>query len=82
MPFHSGEEYDRECARCREAIGMRRRHEHGKWEPINVLSADLSEPHPEAAGTKFRYMLVAVFNPGPKQMNLPLVMGISTKSAK
>ena len=25
MPFHSGEEYDRECERCRKAFGMRRR---------------------------------------------------------
>ena len=27
-------------------------------------------------------MLVAVFNPGPKQMNLPFVRGIASKSAK
>ena len=82
MPFHSGEEYDRECERCREALGMRRRHEKGKSESTNVLSADLSGPHPEAVGTTLKYMLVAVFNPGPKQLNLPLVRGISTKSAK
>ena len=81
MPFHSGEEYDRECERCREALGMRRRHEKGKSESTNVLSADLSGPHPEAVGTTFKYMLVAVFNPGPKQLNLPFVKGISTKSA-
>ena len=82
MPCHSGEEYERECERCREALGMRRRHEKGKSESTNVLSADLSGPHPEAVGTTFKYMLVAVFNPGPNQMNLPFVRGISTKSAK
>ena len=27
-------------------------------------------------------MLVVVFNPGPKQMNLPFVRGIASKSAK
>ena len=54
----------------------------GKSESANVLSADLSGPHPEAVGTTLKYMLVAVFNPGPKQMNLPFVRGISTKSAK
>ena len=82
MPFHSGEEYDRECERCREALGMRRRHAPGKSVCTNVLSADLSGPHPEAVGTTFKYMLVAVCNPGPKQMHLPIVRGISTKSAK
>ena len=46
-----------------------------------MLSADLSGPHPEAVGTTFKYMLVAVFNPGPKQLNLPFVNGISTNSA-
>ena len=61
---------------------MRRQHEKGKSESTNVLSADLSGPHPEAVGTKFKYMLVAVFNTGPKQKNLPCVRGISTKSAK
>ena len=80
--FHTGDEYDRECERCRDALGMRRQHEKGKSESTNVLSADLSGPHPEAVGTKFKYMLVAVFNPGPKQNNLPFVRGISTKSAK
>ena len=82
MPFHSEEEYDRECERCREALGMRRQHEKGKSESTNVLSADLSGPHPESVGTQFKYMQVAVFNPGPKQMHLPFARGISTKSAK
>ena len=80
--FHSGEEYDRECERCREALGMRRRHEKGESDSTNVLSAYLSGPHPEAVGTTLNHMLVAVFNPGPKQMNLPFAKGISTKSAK
>ena len=61
---------------------MRRRHTMGKSESTSAMRADLSGPHPEAVGTTFKYMLVAVFNPGPKQMHLPFVRGISTKSAK
>ena len=82
LPCHSGEEYDRECERCREALGMRRRHERGKSESTNVLSADLSGPHPEAVGTTLKYMLVAVFTPGPKHLNRPFIRGVTTKSAK
>jgi len=47
-----------------------------------VLSADLSGPHPEAVGTKFKYMLVAVFNGGPKTKNLPFVRGLTSKSSQ
>ena len=61
---------------------MRRRHDKGKLESTHVLSADLNGPHPEAVGSAFRYLLVAVFNPGPKQMHTPVCQGISTKSVK
>ena len=50
--------------------------------PRNVLSADLSGPHPEAVGTKFKYMLVAVFNGGPETKNLPFVRGLPSKSSQ
>ena len=79
---HAGDEYQRSCAKCREALGLRRPHKHGKSESTNVLSADLSGPHPEAVGTKFQYMLVAVFNPGRDSPNLPFVRGLTSKTAK
>ena len=81
-PPHAGDEYDRECEKCRQALGMRRLHRHGKSESRNVLSVDLSGPHPEAVGTRFKYMLVAVFNHDPQEKNLPFVRGLSTKTAK
>ena len=62
-------------------MGMRRPHHHGKSTTENVLGADLSGPHPEAVGTKFKYMLVAVFTPGPGKKNLPFVRGLSSKTA-
>ena len=37
------------------------------------IHADLRGHHPEAVGTKFKYMLVAVFSPGPQDMLLPCV---------
>ena len=81
-PPHAGDEYDRECEKCRQALGMRRLHRHGKSESRNVLSVDLSGPHPEAVGTRFKCMLVAVFNHDPQEKNLPFVRGLSTKTAK
>ena len=78
----NGDTYSKECARCREALGLKRPHPHGKSTSQNVLSADLSGPHPEAVGTKFKYMLVAVFNGGPKTKNLPFVRGLTTKSSQ
>ena len=78
LPVHDGEDHDRECERCREALGMRRRHEKGKPASTNSMSADVRGPRPEAVGSTFKYMLVG---PGPKQLNLPFAMGNSTKSA-
>ena len=40
-----------------------------------MLSSDLSGPHPESVGTTFKYLLVAVFNPGSKQLNLSFGKG-------
>ena len=60
-PPHFGDEHDRGCDRVREALGMRRRHMKGVSESTHVMSADLSGPHPEAVGTHFTYMVVAVF---------------------
>ena len=59
--WHCGDEYKKECDRCRKAICLRRKHENGKSVSRNVLSVDLSGPHPETTGTSFRYMMVAVF---------------------
>ena len=56
-------------------MGLRRPHKHGQSESQNVLSADLSGPHPEAVGTKFKYMLVAVFNAGEYGKDLPFEIG-------
>ena len=73
VPPHTGDKHDKECKRCRQALGMRRPHYHCQSTSETVLSADLSGPHPEAIGTTFRYMLVAVFNLGRCQTCLPLV---------
>ena len=70
---HDGSTYSKESERCREALGMGGSHEREKTEYTNVMCADLSGPHPEAVGTKFKYMMVAVFNPGQKGKNLPFV---------
>ena len=72
VPPHVGDSHDKECERCRQALGMRRPHRHGQSTSENVLSADLSGPHPEAIGTQFRYMLVAVFNAGKGEMGYQL----------
>ena len=63
-------------------MGVKRVHKHGTSESTNVMSADLSGPHPEAVGAKFKYMMVAVFSPGPKRKNLPFVRGFMSKSSK
>ena len=42
----------------------------------------LSGPHPEAVGTRFKYMRVAVFSTGPKNNNLPCVRGLTLESSK
>ena len=67
IPPHSGDGHDKECEKCRQALGMRRPHRRGQSTSENVLSADLSGPHPEAIGTKVQYMLVAVFNAGKRK---------------
>ena len=54
---------------------MRRRREHGKSESTNVMSADLSGPHPESVGTTFKYMMVDVFIPVPKPEELAVCKG-------
>ena len=80
--WHHGDEYQKECARCREALGLRRKHEKGKAGAQNVLSVDLSGPHPETTGTSFRYMLVAVFRGEQGNKNLPFVRGLTQKQAR
>ena len=82
VPPHSGDGHDKECERCRQALGMRRPHRHGQSTSENVLSADLSGPHPEAIGTQCRYMLVAVFNAGKGKKSLPFVRGLKAKAAE
>ena len=74
--------HTRTCKKCRKAMGHMRTHTHGKSEPNNVLSADLSGPHPEAVGTKFAYMCVAVFNAGRPGEHLPFVTGLADKTAR
>ena len=57
-----------------------RKHEKGKSVSQNVLSVDLSGPHPETTGTTFRYMLVAVFRGEQGTNNLPFVRGLAGKT--
>ncbi len=73
--------HQRGCPKCRKAIGMMRPHHKGKRTSKNVLSCDLSGPHPESVGTKYKYLMVAVFNTGAGGVNLPFVRGLETKSA-
>ena len=70
--IHDGDTYDKDCEQCRRAMGMQRPHKHGKSTTENVMRADLSGPHPEAVGTKFKYMLVTVFNAGPGKRTSPV----------
>eukprot|EP00974_Lingulodinium_polyedra_P005689 537858-Lingulodinium_polyedra.AAC.1 len=49
---------------------------------MHVLSADLSGPHVESYGAKFKFFLVAVYKAGPGAKNLPFVRGISAKCAE
>eukprot|EP00974_Lingulodinium_polyedra_P066164 6401459-Lingulodinium_polyedra.AAC.1 len=44
-PQHMGDEYTKNCEKCRPALGLQRPHRHGQSESKNVLSADLSGPH-------------------------------------
>ena len=74
--------HTRTCEKCRKALGQMRVHAHAKSESRNVLSADLSGPHPEAIGTKFKYLFVAVFNAGKPGENLPFVRGLKDKTAR
>ena len=47
-----------------------------------MLSCDLSGPHPAAIGTKYMYLLVAVFRTGPGGVSLLFVCGLESKAAK
>ncbi len=73
--------HQRGCPKCRKAIGMMRPHRKERSTSRNVLSCDLSGPHPEAIGTKYKYLMVAVLNTGSGGVNLPFVRGLETKSA-
>ena len=54
--------HQRNCPKCKKAIGMMRPHHKNKSNSQNVLSCDLSGPHPAAIGPKYTYLLVAVFH--------------------
>ncbi len=41
----------------------------------------MSGPHPEAVGTKYKYLMVAVFNTGRGGINLPFVRGLESTAA-
>ena len=62
-------------------LGLQRRHAHGSSNAIKVQNADLSGPHPEAVGTNYAYMLVAVFKGSRSKTNLPFVRGQTTQTA-
>eukprot|EP00975_Prorocentrum_lima_P042270 8882381-Prorocentrum_lima.AAC.1 len=75
-----GDLHQRGCDKCKRAMGHMRVHKHGTSNSPNVLSADLSGPHPVAIGTRYAYLLVAVFRVG--STNLPFVRGLPSKTAK
>eukprot|EP00974_Lingulodinium_polyedra_P015994 1551902-Lingulodinium_polyedra.AAC.1 len=58
---HMGDEYAKNCKKCRQALGLQRPHPHGQSESMHVVSADLSGPHVESNGTKFKYFMVAIY---------------------
>eukprot|EP00975_Prorocentrum_lima_P066760 12911046-Prorocentrum_lima.AAC.1 len=41
-----GDLHQRGCMKCKKALRNMRMHKHGKINSTNVLSADLSGPHP------------------------------------
>ena len=54
--------HQRNCPKCEKANGMMKAHHRNKSSSQNVLSCDLSGPHPAAIGTKYTYLFVAVFH--------------------
>eukprot|EP00975_Prorocentrum_lima_P029989 6291913-Prorocentrum_lima.AAC.1 len=48
-------------------------------ESHRALSADLSGPHPKAAGTAYTYLFVAVLR--TEKTSLPVVRGLPNKTA-
>ena len=52
-----GDHHDKDCGICLKTFGVRRPHKKGAMTHQWSISADLSGPHPVAAGTNFTYLL-------------------------